>query len=959
MSSHVSDQLINFLSEWNARRADGRPCRPEDVCPDDPSLQRQLAEHIAAIERVEGHRQAFAGLGSDDDTPHAGAMATVATTGLLSPPGLQIQDELGRGGMGVVFRAVQRRLNRTVALKMILSDRPPERAEVTRFLAEAEAMAAVRHPNVAQVFDCGEHDGRPYLAMELLTGGTLKERLPAKGMRAAAAAELVERLAHGVEAAHAAGIVHRDLKPGNVLFDAADTPKVTDFGLAKRGGRADLTRTNAVVGTPAYMSPEQARGDTKFAGPPADVWALGVMLYECLTGRRPFTAPDPVGLLHQVVYADPPGVRAVVKTLPADLDQIVRKCLSKEPHERYPTAGGLADDLRNWLDGKPISARPLPAVVRVWKWTRRNPIPSGLILAVLVALTAVSGFFWMSSEAARSEAARVQADLGRANAETDKVAAELLAQREREEAQAESIRKGHLARAVLASQRGAAKEAIAAYDEAVAAGAALSDEQKIDRAGKLFDITAPHRREYLLSIDPDKLPKELGGRWHLINGFDLIGRDEEQATAELTRAIEFLPPDSWGVPFAKSLMEPDTEKALALLATAVDRNPAAIDPRHMQMFILFMSGRFADVIDKGREARPLAPDDPQVALLLFMSHAARKEKAEAKKMAAVMRKEFPPDMVDVLELAAPLFLGSNVTQPSDLLTNRDFLWFVLQSGLPKVQKAMTFLGGDVQNVEGVFRRSPRCIQPVTRLFGHLARRTLAALDPKNLLKGVQPLANGGLLTDEQFAELKAYAPTSPEGFVRFWYAGEMMVRNKYAHAGGLRATSRRLLAPEALAVAEQYEAGWRAKGFLFDARGMCLQGAILYYTIAALGLEWNGDYDAAAAKKAAALIRETLNDPAVKGGPLGYMGPVYYVQVALTAGDPALALAILERWRRDNPNDQRTSDGWALFHYDQKNWEAVRMYSMMTLEYAPEHAPSLKMFRESGEHLRRLGQAGY
>ena len=228
-----------------------------------------------------------------------------SVSGEWSPPGFVIDKELGRGGMGIVYLAHQAGLNRPVALKLIKSD-DADALSVLRFLAEAEAMAAVRHPNVAQVYQYGQHDGRPFLALEYCDGGNLYERIKATGSFAPSdAATLIASIADGVQAAHAAGIVHRDLKPANVLFDAAGTPKVTDFGLAKRNAGDHLTRTDAVMGTPAYMSPEQARGQGKFADPRMDVWALGVILYELLAGRRPFAGDTPLELLRKVMDSAP------------------------------------------------------------------------------------------------------------------------------------------------------------------------------------------------------------------------------------------------------------------------------------------------------------------------------------------------------------------------------------------------------------------------------------------------------------------------------------------------------------------------------------------------------------------------------------------------------------------------------------------------------------------------------
>jgi predicted Ser/Thr protein kinase len=273
-------------------------------------------------------------------------------------PGYEVLGELGRGGMGVVYRATQKGLNRVVALKMLLGGTYADEGELARFFVEAEVVAAVRHPNVIQVYEHGQHAARPFLSMEFLPGGSLADLVRAKGkLDPRAAAELVEKVARGVAAAHENGIVHRDLKPANVLLDECGEPKVTDFGLAKRGGRQDMTRTGAVMGTPNYMAPEQAAGRTKFVGPAADIYALGVILYECLTGRVPFVADDTMKLLAKVVEDDPPSVRELAPAVPRDLEAICLKCLKKNPHDRYASAHDLADDLRRFQHGEPVAAR--------------------------------------------------------------------------------------------------------------------------------------------------------------------------------------------------------------------------------------------------------------------------------------------------------------------------------------------------------------------------------------------------------------------------------------------------------------------------------------------------------------------------------------------------------------------------------------------------------------------------
>jgi serine/threonine protein kinase len=324
----------------------------------------------------------------------AAQAAIVAADGAV--PGYEVLGELGRGGMGVVYRARQVKLNRVVALKMVLAAGHADPREVARFILEAEAVAAIRHPNVIQVYDSGEFHGRPYMAMECAEGGSLVAVLRAGGkLQPNVAAELVTKVARGVQAAHDRGIVHRDLKPHNVLLDdpppgaPAGTwgePKVTDFGLAKRGGTSELTQTGAVMGTPAYMSPEQARGETKSVGPAADVYALGIILYECLTGTVPFTGEDAWSVIRQVVSVEPEPVTRRVAGVPRDLDLICRKCLEKSPADRYASAGALADDLQRFLLGEAVRGPRTGAWYAARKAVRRwwRPVAVVLVLLALV-----------------------------------------------------------------------------------------------------------------------------------------------------------------------------------------------------------------------------------------------------------------------------------------------------------------------------------------------------------------------------------------------------------------------------------------------------------------------------------------------------------------------------------------------------------------------------------------------
>jgi tetratricopeptide (TPR) repeat protein len=346
------------------------------------------------------------------------------------PPGYEILGELGCGGMGVVYRARQTSLNRPVALKMILAPKHAGPQQAARFRAEAEAVARLQHPNIVQVYEVGEHGGRPFFSMELVEGGSLAEHIAGNPQPAAEAARLVEVLARAVQHAHSRGVVHRDLKPANVLLQKTDEgrpeasrsnsclesaafcPKITDFGLAKRLDiPAAQTQTGAVMGSPSYMAPEQTGRSPHGIGPAADVWALGAILYEMLTGRPPFKAETALDTLLQVVHDDPlPPSRLRART-PRDLETVCLKCLEKEPRRRYPSAAALADDLRRFLDGKPVLARPLSPAGRTYRWARRRPAAAALIAVSVLVLGGLAALGAWQHVRENDRLARARADV--------------------------------------------------------------------------------------------------------------------------------------------------------------------------------------------------------------------------------------------------------------------------------------------------------------------------------------------------------------------------------------------------------------------------------------------------------------------------------------------------------------------------------------------------------------------
>ncbi len=341
--------------------------------------------------------------------------ATILQHGPLPPelshdvrvPGYRVEGELGRGGMGVVYRAWQVALKRRVALKVLLPSAHGGAALRERFRRETEAVARLQHPNVVEIHEVGEHEGRPYFSMELCDRGSLADRLAATPQPPHWAAQVVATLARAMQHAHDKGIVHRDLKPGNVLLTMDGTVKIGDFGLARRMDDAALTASWEVLGTPCYMAPEQARGSASAVGPTADVYALGAMLYEGLVGRPPFKAATPLETIRQLIDEEPVPPRRLLPNLPRDLETICLKCLEKAPARRYATALALAEDLERFLAGRPILARPVGRLERIVKWARRQPLAAALLgvvcLCTLAGLTGVS-LAWQRAEGARQTA---------------------------------------------------------------------------------------------------------------------------------------------------------------------------------------------------------------------------------------------------------------------------------------------------------------------------------------------------------------------------------------------------------------------------------------------------------------------------------------------------------------------------------------------------------------------------
>lgn len=360
--------LVDELSDQNGPEAQALL---ERMAADHPALAGQLrelfaamlvtdavAEHSAVIETGHRARAADTTIGRDTATPPAFPPPAAAVTLPLEFGDYELVEEIGRGGMGVVYRAVQKSLARTVAIKMLLRRDLASPADLARFRSEAEAAAQLDHPGIVSIFEVGEWDGHPFYSMQFVEGTTLARKLLEGPLPDREAAHLVAKVADAVQAAHARGVLHRDLKPSNILIDSAGTPHVSDFGLAKRlEVDESVTHTGAILGTPCYMSPEQAAGSRGDVGPASDVWSLGAILYQMLTGRPPFQASSPMDTLLAVLEADPPVPRSIDRRIDRDLEMIALKSLQKPQELRYASAALLAADLRAFLAGEPVAAR--------------------------------------------------------------------------------------------------------------------------------------------------------------------------------------------------------------------------------------------------------------------------------------------------------------------------------------------------------------------------------------------------------------------------------------------------------------------------------------------------------------------------------------------------------------------------------------------------------------------------
>jgi len=631
MTDSLTDVLADALLRWEDAKRSGTNLTPQDLCSDRPEIWPDLIRIISTSPIVEELL----------DTSRDSKSYLVGPAPPPEIPGYEIERILGKGAMSVVYLARHVHLRRRVALKVLRVVASLDDEEQIRFRSEIKANARLQHPNVVQIYEAGEHGSSSFLALEYVEGGSLREKLADGPLPPGAAAELVRVLAEALQEAHSAGIVHRDLKPANVLLTSTGQPKIADFGLAKLRKldeadtvRAGATQSGAILGTPTYMAPERAAGKTSEVGAAADIYALGAILYECLTGRPPFQAASIIDLLDLIRREDPASPRMLQPRLPADLETICLKCLSKDAARRYESAQELAEDIRRFQMGVPIRARPVGWLERAWKFTRRNAVLVGGIAATMLALTV--GLVGVAFAYAEQQRAQKRAE----NAE-----------KERRRADAESF--VQLAKVQMLSGRW--PEALYWLDRALAAGVDDPLAVRFLRCQTLLALNRPESAEELNLLERHASDRpELVAQVQLWRGDMVLGRDDEQAEKLLRASYASGKLDDVDRAYVEGVLAENSAQLIDRLEYVVQRQPNRLRANLLLGFTYLSLGRREEGKLAAERIQTLHPDDSFVAVLHALIAALEMRPAEVDRHLVRAGQKLRPDHFHILSLVCRL-----------------------------------------------------------------------------------------------------------------------------------------------------------------------------------------------------------------------------------------------------------------------------------------------------------------
>jgi len=764
-------------------------------------------------------------------------------------PGYDILDRLGKGGLGVVYRARHRALDQFVALKVLAKamDGDDDAVDIT---AEARAVARLNHPHVVRVFDCGVGESGPYFTMELMEGGSLQDRLGDGPLPAREAAEIVQAIATGVHAAHQRGIIHRDLKPANVLLAVGGVAKVADFGMAKHlRGEASVTQTHTARGTPSYMAPEQVRKGVKEVGPLTDVYGLGAVLYASLTGRPPFQGADYLETFALVEVQDPVAIRALRRDVPRDLQTVCEKCLRKDPLHRYHSAEELARDLKRFLEGRPVAARPVGPVVKAVSWARRRPTAAGLWFAVLLAALA----------------------LGLAAVQHHRASEEM---------------RGRLGTEVrLAIQRGSPKDMQEKIAEAVRSGLTPLPEQQFAYAEALALLNQfPEARAALDNLESESLPTSVRSQVDLLAA-DLMlamNADSERALERVRRSLQgqLSAADKC---YAEGLLAQSPKDALPYFERAVNLDHRHFRARVVGSLLLFSMGRLAEAATWCEDSLLLADNHPNPLIVRYLARSLQGDTDRTAAAREALKAKVPDRSYQVL------------TAFVDVIPDLRRAYLARVHGEP-VGRTFNLPGTSLLELfDSSLGEVPLFRPPHGLLFGYRQLKQEFA----NVRAG-QRVALFGIVSPERIQPARDELAKSPEGFMHVLFAQGIMdlassrlppVKPEHGTPEGLDET-RRLLAE---AGDEFLNAA--SMPALIDLRTTAYENAAVSFSAAGELRGVPKVYPEWVRKSGRAVAERLRLDP-----PIHRSRRPIIIKAALKAEDYESARRLLDDWDREEPN---------------------------------------------------------